>query len=1108
MKFRYLGYLLVLASCVPKNNGDASSDLQLLEKISEKKSNINFINSLEFDSKFNIYTYRNFYNGGGVGLGDINNDGLIDIYFSANQKSNRLYLNKGDFVFEDITEKAGVGGSRAWSTGVSLADVNGDGLVDIYVCNSGDVKGDNRENELFINNGDLTFTERALEYGIADKGFTTHAAFFDYDKDGDLDLYVLNNSYQSIGSFNLRKNERGNRDVLGGHKLMRNDGGHFIDVSKEAGILGSVIAFGLGVTVGDIDKDGWQDIYVSNDFFERDYLYINNKNGTFRECLPTMMKSISGASMGADLADINNDGYPDLFVTEMLPKKNERIKTVTTFENWDRYQYGVSNDYHHQFTRNMLQISNSGKTFSEVGRFAQVEATDWSWGALMFDVDNDGLKDLFVASGIYQDLTDQDFLQYASSEEFVKTVVTNNTVDYKKLIEVIPSNPAPNHLFKNVGNSNFKDISSTSIGSQSGFSNGSAYGDLDNDGDLDLVVNNLNMSPYIFKNRSETLFPKNNYLKFILKGEGKNSQAIGAKITIHHGNQLFYLEQMPMRGFESTVDQRPNFGVGSLNWVEKVSVEWPNGSITELDSVKTNQTITLRQNEIKPTAQSLTLKKKEDLFLPIDASSLGVDYRHIENEFVDFDRDRLIYHMLSSEGPKVTVADVTGDGLDDFYIGGAKNQSGELYIQIMNGRFRKSIQKEFENDKASEDLGSIFFDADGDKDMDLYVCSGGNEYSTSSTALLDRLYLNDGKGNFKKSNQLFPTSKFESTSTVQAADFDVDGDVDLFVGVRLEPFRYGMPTNGYLLKNNGKGIFENVTNAIAPSLNNIGMITDAKWTDVDGDRDLDLIVVGEWMPISVFLNERGKFINSTSQFGLDKTNGWWNTVKISDIDKDGDFDIIAGNHGLNSRFRASLEKPVNMYVSDFDKNGSIEQFVCTFNGDKSYPMALRHDLLQQIPSLKKKFLKYADYKNATITDIFSTEQLSEAVKLEAFDFSTCVFINDGKSHFTKVQLPLQAQLSPMYGIEIADCDTDGKLDIVMGGNFYKAKPEVGRYDASYGAFFKGDGQGQFSDIPTNESGFFVDGEVRDITQIKIKGAQFLIVARNNNTPLFFKVKNR
>lgn len=1094
-----LNFVLFLSSCRKLEEGNKE---YLFDKLPMDSTGVNFVNQLTFDQEFNIYTYRNFYNGGGVGLGDINNDGLIDIYLTGNQSPNKLYLNKGNFKFEDITDKAGVAGVKAWSTGVALADVNGDGWLDIYVCNSGDIKGDDKENELFINNGDQTFTERAGEYGIADKGFTTHAVFFDFDRDNDLDLYILNNSYQAIGSFNLMKNERPKRDALGGDKLMRNDGDHFTDVSEQAGIYGSVIGFGLGITVGDIDKDGWPDIYVSNDFFERDYLYLNNHDGTFRERLTDQMKSISGASMGADLADINNDGWPDIFVTEMLPRDNERLKTVTTFENWDRYRYNVKNDYYHQFTRNMLQLNNGNNSFSEIGRLTGMEATDWSWAALMFDMNNDGLKDVFVANGIYQDLTNQDYLQYVSNEEVVRSIVSGNQVNYKKLVELIPSSPVPDYAFQNMGNFIFVDKAAEWGIGEPNFSNGSAYGDLDNDGDLDLVINSINAPASIIRNQTELLLPENRYLKFNLTGLGKNTQAIGAKIEVIKAGQKFYVEQMPNRGFESSIDPRPNIGLGKIDTVDQVKVQWPDGKETVLHNLATNQTIKLRQDEAAPALAS----KSDFVLSPFVKEDMSIDFMHHENDFVDFDRDKLIYHMLSTEGPKVTKGDVNGDGLDDFFIGGAKDFAGALFIQTAEGTFKRTNKNVFELDKISEDLGSVFFDADNDNDLDLYVCSGGSEFSSISNAYIDRLYVNDGNGNFVKSNQPLPTTDMESTSVVKAADFDNDGDIDLFVGVRTQSFSYGLPMNGYILSNDGRGKFSNVTSSIAPSLTNVGMITDATWTDIDKDGDFDLLVVGEYMPIKVFVNERGKLIDKTDESVLQLTNGWWNRIKAADLDNDGDVDFVVANHGLNSRFKASEQKPLCMYVNDFDKNGTIEQIICTFNGDISYPMVLRHDLTAQIPSLKKRYLKYEEYKNQTVQNIFTESELKEAVKLDVFELGTGILLNDGKGKFTFSRLPVEAQISPMYAIEIDDFDLDGNQDILLGGNLYNVKPEAGRYDASYGIFLKGDGHGKFIAVPSLNSGLKIDGEVRDFVMLKSKGRNLLLVARNNDSVSFYKTK--
>ena len=1093
-----------LMSCDSKTENNST----LFELLSSEKTKIDFINNITYSNEFNIYTYRNFYNGGGVGLGDVNNDGLLDIYLTANQLPNRLYINKGNFVFEDVTETAKLSGNRAWSTGVSMVDINSDGWLDIYVCNSGDVYGDNRQNEFFINNGDGTFSENAEQMGLADSGLSTHAAFFDYDKDGDLDVYLLNNSFTAVSTFNFQKKLRDKRDQKGGDKLFRNDSGKFIDVSEEAGIFGSEIGFGLGVSVADLDKDGWLDLFISNDFFERDYIYMNNGDGTFSEDLENQMRSTSLSSMGSDVADITADGLPEIFVTDMLAKSDDRYKTTMTFENWDKYQYNLKNGYYRQNTRNTLHLNNgisfeNKLTFSEVGRLAGVEATDWSWSALITDFDNDGHKDLFVANGLAQDIHDQDYLNFISDEEIKKMIVKKNGVDYKKLVELVPVNRISNCVFAGDSNLGFKDVANSWGLDTPSHSSGSAYGDLDNDGDLDLIVNNINMPPFVYKNKSTELLKENNYLKVKLIGEKNNINAVGAKVTIKSDEQIFYLEQSPIRGFQSTVDNIVHFGLGEISSIDSLIVDWYYGKRSVLTNISVNQTVVISESEAQKPEHKEEQNNNKSIFKNV-SEIIDLDYLHVENTYVDFDRDRLLYHMRSTEGPKLDIGDVNNDGLMDFYIGGAKNSAGKLFLNIGQNKYKSSNADLFEKDKQSEDSQVVFFDADNDGDLDLYVSSGGVEYSSSSYALFDRLYINDGFGEYARSSQLLPTSNPESTSVVIPNDFDKDGDIDLFVGIRLKPGSIGVPQNGYILENNGKGEYKDVTLELAPEMIELGMITDAKWADFDNDDDYDLIIVGEWMGIKLFENDNSNFTEISKDVGLKNTSGWWNRIVSSDIDNDGDIDFIVGNHGLNSRFKASVEAPISCYVNDFDNNGSIEQIVCNYNEGKSYPLVLRHDLIKQLPHLKKKYVYYTNYKGQAIEDIFTSEELKNSIVHEVTMLESILLINNGDASFKIKPLPKESQFAPIYAISASDFDKDGVIDLVLGGNLYNVKPEIGSYDASYGQFLKGTGNGDFTVYSMAESGLFLDGEIRDFKIFSHKQNDLLLVSKNNSTVDFYQ----
>ena len=1090
-------FLVFLTGC----RDQKVSNPTLFKLLDPSETGITFVNQLDYTEEVNTYTFRNFYNGGGVGLGDFNNDGLPDIFFSGNLVPNRLYLNEGGFRFRDISETSGTIRKGSWTTGVSIADINGDGWLDIYLCKSGPPGGENRHNDLLINNGDLTFTERAADFGLDFEGLSVHAAFFDFDKDGDLDCYLLNNSIRSVGGYDLRKDQRSIRDPAGGNKLLRNDDGKFVDISQSAGIYSSAIGFGLGVTIGDINKDGWQDIYVSNDFFEKDYLYINKGDGTFDESLEKYIREISLGSMGADMADINNDGLPEIFVTEMLPESDDRLKTTSQFESWEKYALNEKQGYYRQFSRNVLQLNRGDATFSEIGRLAGVDATDWSWGALIFDMDGDGWKDIFVANGIYKDLIDQDYVNFIANQTLVREMIQSSENVLTRLIDSIPSNKISNYAFHNNRDLSFTNKSEEWGLADPSHSNGSAYGDLDNDGDQDIVISNVNMPAFVIENQSRQLYPENATLSIELHGEGMNRFALGSKVSLIANGYRQYLELAPMRGFMSSVDYRLHFGLGDATVVDTVVVEWPDGRSTILSGVTPNQLVEVFQKDAKSNTFENLVPKKPALFEQIPMFS-GVDFVHRENDFVDFNRDRLLFAMRSNEGPCLCMGDVNKDGRDDFYIGGAKGQAGRLYVQVKPMAFRSVAVNVLEDDADSEDTDCLFFDANGDGYQDLYVTSGGNEYSSNSPSLRDRLYISSGNGSLEKSEQPLPTAeRFESTSAVDAADVDNDGDLDLFVGVRLIPFLYGLPGNGYVLLNDGTGNFENATSTVAPGLTELGLITDGNWVDVNDDGAPDLVVVGEWMPVRLFVNQNGTLVDQTNAFGFENTDGWYHAVATGDFNNDGHTDIVTGNHGLNSRFKASSTEPVSLYINDFDQNGTVEQILTRFQNGVSYPMVLRQDLVAQLPGLRKKYLHYKDYRGQTINDIFTAEQLEQAIILNARSFETTLWLNTGQGSFERKTLPVEVQFSPVYAILINDFDEDGNADILTGGNLYRAKPETGIYDGSYGILLKGDGRGNFTALPSGESGICIKGEIRSLRNLRTGGGRVVLGARNNDAPV-------
>ncbi|MBL7698700.1 MAG: VCBS repeat-containing protein, partial [Chitinophagaceae bacterium] len=1023
----------------------------------------------------------------------------------SNMGENKLYLNKRDWTFEDITAKSGMKQDSMWSTGIVMADVNNDGWLDMYVCNSGNMTNGNRRNKLYINNHNLTFTESAKEYGLDISCYATQASFFDYDLDGDLDCFLIANSPMPINTFGYinKRNlpaeewpvEKFVRD--GGDHLYRNDNGKFVEVSKEAGIHGTLMSFGLGVSVGDVNNDGYPDIYVSNDSYERDYLYINQKDGTFSDDLEKCMKQISFSSMGADVADINNDGYPEIFTTDMLPEDDYRLKTLGAFDNVDVYRTKLEIGFYHQFMKNCLQLNNGDGTFSEIANYSKVDATDWSWGALMFDADNDGYNDIFVCNGVNKDVTNLDFMQFFANDVIQKMVLTGRKDKVEEVLRHIPVTPVSNKTYRNKGNLEFEDVGTQWGLGDNSFSNGAAYGDLDNDGDLDLIVNNENQPSFIYRNNSREI-NGNHYFGLMLKGDSANVFAVGSKIKVYADGQLFFREHIPSRGFQSSMDYKQLIGIGDRSKIDSVIVQWPDLSFSKIE----NPAVDSVYRVDKSSFQKIQAIKSASLVNSLFDSVPSPFQKHIEDDYVDFYYERNIPEMISREGPRAASADVNGDGLADIYIGGTKGNPGQLYIQTSAGKFQKLEQKVFYQFSTFEDGASIFFDADNDGDQDLFVGPAGNRDASYSREMQCRLLLNDGKGNFSLHASSFPKMGV-NVAAVAVDDIDKDGDLDMFVGGRAISGKYGETPQSFIFINDGAGNFRDIAATGNAGIAKAGLITGAVFCDVTGDDRKELVIAGEWMAPRIYSYSANGFEQVKSN--LDTLSGWWQRIATADLNGDGKADLVLGNIGENFYLHPGPGRPVKLWMNDFDGNGEIDKLLTRTVDGKDKPVFLKNDLQDQVPGIKKENLKHHDFALKSIHDLFAAEAIDKAVVKEVNYCSSIIALSKGNGQFEIRKLPARGQLSSVNSILCADVNSDGLTDLITGGNKSGFPPQLQKLDASFGDVFINKGKGEFEWMERNDTNLQVDGEVRDILDVKMRNGNYVLFLRNNDFPKMFRL---